>query len=239
MSDFNTVQFRDASSVVRAYENRGVPAFCIRNKNQLLFVYKGDDLEEGKNLLTEYMDLLQKSESAGIYTLCVYEEFKGGRITNKTEYDGSFNFRFTDTISINQTKHPFANELTALREEVKLLHEKMEAKEEEEEESTDTMGSIAKLLDNPMIAGVVGAIFEKVMDSLTKKPVDQIQNEANTQNLKAVSGVEVESEVFYAYEILCKSRKDFPELFKKLALLAQKKPKQFGIYCTMLKTMIV
>ena len=87
-----SVQFTDAGQVIGAYESRGVPRFAIFQDRQFLFKYEGEDLETGAAMLSDWLDLLKNS--AAIYTVAVYED--ADRITSKTPYDGSFNFRFKD-----------------------------------------------------------------------------------------------------------------------------------------------
>jgi hypothetical protein len=105
------------------------------------------------------LELLKKSKSAGIYTLCVYE-IASGRITNKTEYDGSFNFRFWDEVDspqYNYYRSQNDQELNLLKEEVKVLKQKLEEKEDEAE--AGIMGQIGQLMENPAIAQALGPII--------------------------------------------------------------------------------
>jgi len=242
---YQTVQFTEAKDVVQAYLSNEVPAFSIRNKEQLLFTYKGNDLNEGAELLTGFLNLLKNS--SGIYALCVYEKLSADkRITNKTEYDGSFNFRFQDQIQAQGAAYysrEVMSELNALKEEIRQLKEEKEQGDDEEKPS-EILGAIGEFVNTPVGAQLVGLLLEKVVGWVDKKEPEKKLPEANTEGLKAVSGVhvdyisvDVEKQMEKDLQKLCHHSKDFPDLLHKLALLAEKKPFQFNLYAGMLRTM--
>jgi uncharacterized small protein (DUF1192 family) len=245
--DYSTVQFRDAANVLSAYEQRGIPNFSIRNRQQLLHVYKGGDLGEGATELAAFLELLERSKSAGIYTLCVYELAPNTRITNKTEYDGSFNFRFSDEIS-NGAREVYSREteskLNALQSEIAMLREQLEEKEKPEE--GELMGMINGIVNNPSLAPIVGAVAEQIAAWISKlgpqQPQQQQQHlqqpnlnhQATVEGLKRVSGIDIDVE--QSLQVLCGAEKNFPELLHKMAQIALKKPTTFKIYVNLLRS---
>lgn len=149
-----SVQFNNSENIVAAYQLRAVPAFSIYQGKQLMIKYEGSSLDEGSDLLAQFIDMLQNS--AAIYTLCVYEEYQG-KINDKTPYHGSWNFRFND-----QTNFQQVSGISGLQQQLSQMNNKIEQlsrdriedeldQESEEDQVTSTMDKIAGFLSHPVV----------------------------------------------------------------------------------------
>jgi hypothetical protein len=160
MSVGRSVQYTSKDQVLSAYETFEIPSWSIRNGNQLLWKYSGDDIAAGEQLLDRVLNDLVKAKSIGIYTLCLYEE--AGEIKLKTEYDLSFNFRFQSE-SENYVSG-LGGSPSAVLEEIRLMRKEIEELRAEREEEDDApengpLGSIGELLKNPEVMALLGKIF--------------------------------------------------------------------------------
>lgn len=238
---YTSVQFRDKAHVVRAYVSRGTAPFSIRQgSNQMLFTFTKDDIDEGALTLEAYLDLLYDSETEATYTLCVYEELDNNRITNKTAYDASFNFRFSEygnPRGHNYNSKSEDKELTSRLSAIEIQLQKLGEKEAVGEE--DSLGAIGRFLDHPVLGPIIGQVAQGLIDKFMPNGQQGLPD-ANTNQLRQVSGINSGSvEVETAYEELCKRVNDFPELLIKLSVLSITKPVQFGVYSMMLRKMKV
>lgn len=153
-----SVQFTQQDHVIEAYTLRGVPMFAIFQGSQLLTKYEGSDIDEGAELLSQFLQML--SGSAAIYTLAVYEEIeKGQRISIKTPYHGSFNFRFQDTTNfqqvsglgaINSQLQKLSQEIEQLRRE-RLQDELDSVAMPEPDQAENALDKIAGILSHPLV----------------------------------------------------------------------------------------
>lgn len=164
MTTGRSVQFMQSGDVINAYELRAVPAFSVYQNKQLLMKYEGETMQEGAELLSQFLECLQNS--AAIYTLCVYEEFQG-KINDKTPYHGSWNFRFqSDTAGYINAGNNFSRELAAMNKRLDDLTIKRIGAPEEEEEKNSIVGFMDRadeiashpLVERflPMILGAIG-----------------------------------------------------------------------------------
>ena len=153
-----SVQFTQQDHVIDAYTLRGVPMYAIFQGAQLLTKYEGSDIDEGAELLSQFLQML--SGSAAIYTLAVYEEIaKGQRISIKTPYHGSFNFRFQDTTNFQQVSGLGAinSQLQKLSQEIEQLRrdrlqDEMDAADMPDEAQPDNaLDKIAGFLSHPLV----------------------------------------------------------------------------------------
>jgi len=88
-----SVQFYGKDKAIEAYENAKIPAVAIFSQKQIIFRYGGSDLDEGSQLLEDFLTAIEHSNAT--YTLKVFEHKGEGdfRIKEKTECDLSFNFK--------------------------------------------------------------------------------------------------------------------------------------------------
>lgn len=223
-----SVQFNNVENVVGAYHLRQVPAFSIMQGNQFMVSYDGADMDEGEALLREFCTMI--SQSAAIYTICVYEEWNG-KINAKTPYHGSFNFRFNGL-----TEYQKVNGLDSLHSELRAMNEKIEQlqrdklKEELEDDENDngamgTMDKINGFLSHPLIQQLAPVIIGMI----TKQNGMEKNNELLDNKISGVPGMQSEiSEPLY--HAICQMMVTVPDVEKhliKLGEIAQNNPGKF------------
>lgn len=129
-------QFIGIDKAVQAYESNAMPAWALfMGKDQLLCKYQGESLEEGSQVLEQFLERIEPTST--IYTLKVYELAPTQKIKSNTACDGSFNFRLTEEPEKRdrynrETRPPKPYEETLAYKMDKLI-EIMQGEEEEEE----------------------------------------------------------------------------------------------------------
>ncbi len=247
------VQFTNKDDVLEAYRKMKVGPWAIWCGKAMNFSCSEESKSECEASLVEYLEMLDRSEIAVYYTLCVYDDLDGEKITNKTPYSSSFNFRLTESASgikrlgyadqgmsgqtIGSLRKQWESE-RALLDEVKALRmEVQELKEggDEDEELDDYgMGKIGKILQHP----TVGPMAQQFLGSI----INMI-NRNNPNPDRVIAGVPGEvgetDKISQAMRILNETIPDFPDILTKLALMAQRQPGQLKMYCDALRGMQV
>lgn len=142
------------------------PYFSMWKKGDILGRYKGDDFDEAKEYLTKLIDI-NKVETEPL-TICLHTE------SAKT-YDKKSPTYAKFTVLINEDSKyspaPAAqkvagaeaylmSEIERLRAEIDAMRLKQDIEEdedEEEEESDDALGSFTKIIEHPIIAGLISS----------------------------------------------------------------------------------
>lgn len=236
-----SVQFRGIAQVMTAYNNRfadnatagGWSIFC---KNQFMFKGIGDDT------LKTMLKTLYGSSSNSVYTLKIFEDAKSLRdIKEKTECDGSFNFRF----HVDEDEMPNAGYTTAkslngqVMQGINAINARLDmieqAKEEEEKEGDkkpSALGFIGELMQTPGVGPVIGQLLQQVVGSVFKgQPAVQ-----NYQRPGAIAGPPATT----FSEVITELQKYDPALLvhlNKLLAMAQEKPQNFSFLLQTLDSM--
>lgn len=251
-----TVHLRAPDDVTQAYENWGVPHFAIVSGKQLIFAYDTEpgDISEGSQLLDEWVKVLYKSGSAGIYTLCIYKELKGKAIASNTAYNGSVNFQF------HEYKYPPAlpgtmgtgdpslklvlDELQAMKLQMAKMQEEREQEDDSESDSTDrVLGRITTLMSNPIIAGILGSLLPKQPGHQPRigQPAQMESVHHEPGKVSRIAGVNtIQDQDKLLDESLAKLKTavpDLPIIMAKLVQLQEKRPLQFKMYMAALMAM--
>lgn len=227
-----SVQARDIPTLVKIYKNMGIPTWSVKQGSALCYKYIGEDIEEGGRQLEAYLDLLQDTESAAIYQLCLYEDFSG-RLTDKTECDLSNNFRLNDNTASYGSPDHFGGGYGAILGEIKTMRKELnDLKNQQPEENK--LGIIGEILEYESLQPIIMAIGNKCADWIMS-PAKQVGE------LKRVSGVppgatqaktcnwREDKQIGEAMDVLALTG-DLPEILAQLALLSRKKPTQFVFY---------
>lgn len=229
-----SVQFKNVDDVLTAYESRGVACFAIFQDKQFLFKFEGGDIGEGAAYLSDLLEILKGS--AAIYTLAVYED-PGGRITSKTPYDGSFNFRFNEnTEGYNQGSLM----IRELRDEMRLLHERIEnltvaADEDDEgpqESETAALDRIAGYMNHP----VINTLIQNILPMLTNNGAHSAQPQPQPQpQPAAINGapgslidVQISRDLYSAITAMLSASKDAERRLIQLGKVAAENPGKFA-----------
>ena len=251
-----TVQLRNASEVIQAYENWGIPQFAVLSGKQLLFTQDDSDatVDDGVQLLRQWLTWIKNNGSSAIYTLAVYKSLKK-EITNTTEYNGSVNFQLNEynyngnggmiTGSNDAGMKELLNTVNALQLQVTKLQDQLnEEDEEEDEQKPDMLGQITDFISNPVIAGIISAFLptgKYLPKPVTPNPQQQqqpMQTEAGT--VTRIAGVTDKDHQKRMADILKKLQsqvQNLPDLLEQMSKLAEAKPEQFAMYMGALMAM--
>ncbi len=234
MSTPKDVQFKGIENIMTAYDNMEIPAFSIWCGKEMNFKYEGDSMDEGTKTLFDYLELLRMQGSWAIYSLKVYEDFSG-KITNKTPYDGSFNFQLNT--SPNYIDGQAGGQLGMILSKMSALEKRLDDQDAEDEEQDDYgMGVVGRVLMHPAIQQLI----PHVMGFLTSLKPKQMN--------ASVNGVTVDPGqnqpplmVRYndAIDVLQSVDPNFIETLEKLARLAKTQPDTYKGYVTMFGSMNV
>lgn len=138
----------------------------------LKFVFKDGGREQGRELLAQNLDVLERSGYEPVYLIRFYEETgKGDKITDVTPYCGSFRFRIKDPAGVgalslqpvvaNEGSPQFLSFLMMERD--KLMRENLELKEEVrglEREVFDLETEAAETPEDDKIGGMLGTVLK-------------------------------------------------------------------------------
>jgi len=232
-----SIQFRNIDDLLECYAGTEVPAFAIKMGKGVCFKYEGDSLEDGKQQLGALLDLIQRNESAGIYTLCIYESIPGEHITDKTEAGYSWNFRLNDYGSSNNAQAlgpmlQFMEEVKNLRKEVR------ELKEAKQEEPENKLGMIGDIMDIPAVQPIMMALAGKIGDWISGGTVGQLKRVSGVPGGPADHYAWLQNEAFLStIDRLYKGTDDFPALLEKLADMQEKTPGKYKMYIGMFSKM--
>jgi hypothetical protein len=251
-----TVQLRDANDVIQAYENWNIPQFAVISGKQLLFTQDDDSatVEDGVQLLKQWLNWIKKNGSTAIYTLAVYKNPKK-EITNSTEYNGSVNFQLNEyNYNGNGAGITGANDagikmmmdsVNALQLQVQKLQDQLnEEEEEEEEKKPDMLGQITDFISNPIISGIISAFLPA--SKFLPKPVTPIQPQQQQPmqtepgQVTRIAGVTEKDNQKRMADILKKLQgqvSNLPDILEQMSKLADTKPAQFEMYMAALMAM--
>lgn len=246
-----TVQLRDIPDVITAYLNWDNPQFAIWSGKQLLFTYDNEDatVEDGEQLLHQWLQWIQKSSSAGIYTLTIYKNQKK-EITNNTPYNGSVNFQLNayqynnQSGTIGQVADPsvkmLLDEVRAMRLELNTIKSDID-NDDDDNDDGNVLGQITTLLSNPVIGAIITAIMPNVK-------VPQQPKSATSTTMQTVSGTTTkiagtpdqtddDKRIASAMAALKENVPNLPAVLEQLSLLAIKHPSQMQLYVSALMGM--
>lgn len=158
---------RDIPGVLSVFEMQGSPIFSLwENNKDILFSFVGENEQERRDKLTEYLNLIKQSASHQQFTIKFHDEAnKNGKVTNGTPVTGSLVFKLNENDDLqlvpkNQARVEGTNGSIALlnqifdaklqnmelrynhilekkQEEVEHLQEQLDRAGEEEEDTDD------------------------------------------------------------------------------------------------------
>jgi hypothetical protein len=245
MAAARTVQARSRETVIEMYEAAKIPSFGIYSGNDLLYGMMPETMDEGVQLLDQWLDWIDQSKSSAIYSLRLYRGITDEeQINNKQKYNGCINFRLhelSQAIGGAEGNRGFMAELagviSGLRDEVKELRDRMDEKEEEADNGGDMgLGVVGKVLSDPQLVQNLPMIIGMVKELFSAKPAQQ--EIPPTQKLSGVTAVKTEEEVIQdAISRLRVHVPDLPEVLAKLAVMAEKKPFNLKMALVVIRTM--
>lgn len=238
----SSVQFRGADMVLEAFDQRNIEAWALWQGKQ--FIGKGI----GREPLEWWLVNLQKMHSTAVYTLKVFEDIKDEKcIKEKTECDGSFNFRLFEPGDIGAINGYYREGAGFMPPAVQKALQEQDAKidrivalledqaDDEEPEPVGALGVIGQLLQEPeklekLIR--VGKALLGVGDPVPARvgSVNRLEGAAEEKTVGEDSVYRMAS----ALDILEKHDPDFVAHLEKLAGIAEQKPDQFKNLIAML-----
>lgn len=223
------VQFRSVDAVLTAYRNSEVPTWSIWAGKQFLFKYVGESIDEGAALMEQVLENL--SQSRAIYTLKVHEEVPGGRLTDKTDYDGSFNFLLKEDertpAVLGGGSDVLIRELLESNRALSMQVQELKQRIDEEpggEENTGINGMLAGLIADPQaLVGLIGVIKEMFSGNSNQPP----------RHLGAVPALDLEA-IGKCVEDIEQVEPNARQFIFKLGEMARTNPKKCkGLFATL------
>lgn len=223
-----SVQFWGKESVLQAYQSRDVAAWSLWQGSAFLNKCETDDVQEGVEKLSGFLNMLSESTNA-IYTLKIYEELPSGKIKRDTKDDGSFNFRLNAEGQImnrmeyqsTMSRKEMETKIAALEAKIELLEDELD---EVPESGPDMWERINGLLEKPAIVGAINKLLGTDL-----KP-----------GAAVVSGVPLgEEKLVEAIEILRRHDPRMIDHLWKLAQIAEKQPNNFSFFLSTLDSLVV
>jgi hypothetical protein len=245
-----TVQLRSVQNVLEAYENWDTPHFAIWNAKQLLFAYDKNEgsIDEGIQLLQQWLQWIEAGESAGIYTLAIYKD-PVKSITNATPYNGSVNFQLHQyqyggngggqlmAGASDPGIKMLVDEMKAMRLELNKIQKDQDGTDDDDD--GDMLGKVATLLNNPIVTGIIGSLFPNIKPG---KPTHMAAIPNPSGHSTRIAGVTTsdadnQKRIADALAKLQQTVPNLPDILEKLSQLAEKKPSNFQFYTTALMSM--
>lgn len=249
------VQFTNKDDVLDAYKRMKIAPWSIKCGKAVNFSCQAKSENECLVELTEYLEMLDRQDTAVYYTLCVYDaDDISGHITDKTPAVASFNFRLTESASgIGRVGNESLSGMTvgslrkqwdserALMDEIKALRmEVQEMKEGGDDEPDDFgLGKVGLIMNHPQIGPMAQQLVSGVLGFLNSLRPGAAAPAAPQPGNRIISGVPGADPAADAMNILNAAYPDFPVLLSKLARMHQVQPAQLKMYIEMLRTLSV
>lgn len=246
----NAIQFWGEDQVVGAYEMNEMAPWSMWNGQAMMFVYDGDDINEGAQILAQTMEMLRKGGSSACFTLKVYEDLPpGGKIKSKTDYSRSFNFSVFDsanaTTGYQQKQNTVIGALESRFNELQTsmlerIYEKMDAEDEEEKhppKEGGVIGMVSGLLDNPqfqeMAISKLSQLIGNWMGSSSPGAIAGIEQPQREQGENLLTE-EQAGKVDQAIDILCRYDPLLGDNLLKVAQIARENQGKYKMLTGML-----
>lgn len=257
-----SVQFYGKEAVLQSYRNCEIPAWGLFSGKQLLCRYNGNDMDEGYQLLDEFISRIEGSSAT--YTLKVFELKPGEKVKEKSECDSSFNFKIDELGTFEERQQHFIGRnksiigtLEQLQKDIQEL--KNPQPEEEEEEEQPLIAKIGSVIEesliefvrNPGSDNIISTLLRTITGNNNPAPsynpaaignIPQSQQTINTMQTTAQQKTEQEQladlqRLEKVINVLETADPDYINHLEKIAKIAQEKPKKFQSLLTMLDLM--
>lgn len=227
MSISSSVQFNGIDKVLDAYQFRNAAAWSLWQNRQFLFKFEGDDIAEGAAQLQTILNAI--SDSPAVYTLKVYEDLKGVKITDKLAADGSFNFRMKEQAVAGASDNSIVHLLQQIRVDQAELKQRLDMQEAEDPEngSLGAIGMVKEVLSIPGVPEILSGIVARFLNPVSAQPAALAGVPAQAAQAVEVSEQEVER-LLSAYVAIREKMPEALELLETLGDMALNDPKKFA-----------
>jgi hypothetical protein len=232
------VQFRGIPNVVKAYSSMKIPAWGIFCGSELLECYEGDNLDQGKAFLEEYLDRLLEGQSIAQYSLKVYDDLPtDGKIRPKTEATKGFRF------SLQEERVTGSSSTQLILERLEQMEARIAVHEDDrdDEKRVGGMGDfLSGLMENQEIKNVISAgiarVLELIINPLIKMQSNPINQPASIGNISQPDPAQLEK-IQNAIAELWNIDPHLGDNLAKLAAYAKKDPGKYRGLVQMLNLM--
>lgn len=204
--------------MVEAFDNRGLPIWGLFDKRN--FLTAGDSRES----LDSFLERLEPGGSSTVYTLKVFKDIEDlDEITDRTECNGSFNFKL-----LNQ--HAGRGSDSELAARLGAIEKKLNGGDQEQEETLQdiVMGWLKEPQKLATVIGSVKSLFNgDPGPALQQMAAIGNVNPAPQQTLKAVNEMDPIERLSAAIDKLEKQDPKIIEHLEKLAEMSEKNPAMF------------
>lgn len=142
------------------FDNKKMPYWSLWQGTQ--YLEKG----QGRASLSDFLDMLTADGSQAIYTLKLYDkegESALGSINNKTEYDGSYNFKLSGATYQGGGAASFADILNRERRVWELEQQIRDMEREQEDKRPDMIGAVMDVVNDPQKLGAYINIIRGIL----------------------------------------------------------------------------
>jgi hypothetical protein len=248
MASYQGIQARGKTAIMRLYDNAHVIAWSVCYGKNVNMKYAGQDENDARNTLDAFLDQLEASESAAVYTLRLYEQLpKGAIIKYSTEPDYAFNFLIVEDEPPRYGRNrDLIDRITKLEAENNLLKNRIEAGGDDGDEEDRSLGGIISgLLDDERIKTW---IKEKAIGwadkMLSAPPINQANVIPMNQGPAKVGAVkdtdpylvneEQQVKIQQAIETLARLDPNLGDNLLKIAKIAENDPVKYNMFSKML-----
>lgn len=229
-----SVQFVGITEVMKAFDNMKCVKWSVCQGKALNFSYSGNDLEEGRDDLEEWLKMIGNRTTQAIYTLKFYEGHKEGRITAATPETTSFNFRLCDELEegnrrpgypvrYNPAEFTLLEEVRELKQEIKTLRSDQEKQPAAVGSAEEPLEFWEKILDHPIAIAAIGKVLNIDLSGMMAAG--------------KIAGVPEGTDIDSIIEKLYKFDPDLDQHLYKLSVMAEKNPANFKVLLSMLDKM--
>lgn len=237
-----SVQFYGTDSVLQAAEPRNCSCWGIYINGKLFTKFEDADMPTSMSILAQNLEVLEASNSSGIYTIKFFETDNGKpvKVTEKSVCDGgSFNFKLIDPEERDGRRFgTLAGIERKYEERIKQLEDRLagEGDDEPEEKGFSLAGLAEDLIKNPAQLGQLINIGRSIFGMAPKE--FPALGSIGSMPEQFITGDDREDQVERlgnAIDILEKNDPALPMHLEKLAKMATEKPEQFKSMLSMLE----
>jgi hypothetical protein len=241
------VQFRGCGELVQAFDNVKITKWAVFYDKNINCKYQEDNWPESRETLRLFLELLSKSNSTAVYTLCLYEDLKKDqKIKGSTEPDYAYNFTLFDEEMTGSSWHNRRyEEQNKMQDRITQLEAKLKLAEEDNDYEDEDQGI------GGVINGILGSerfktwIQDKAFlfaDKLIEPKTNVVHMDSG--KLGKVGGVTDQDPVLIdeaqtqkaaqAVEILARVDPYLGDNLLKIAAIAQNDPVKYRAFAAML-----
>lgn len=241
----SSCQFIGKDRIMTVYDNKKLLYWSLWQGTQ--FLEKG----QGREALSEFLDMLSEDGSLAIYTLKLYDRGENalGSISNKSEFDGSYNFKLSGAQYSSGGSGQFADMLHRERRIWELEQEIRDMRRDAESKQPNLIGSVMDAVNDPQKLGqyinIIRGLLSPRMEpsgAVGRIPVpiaqaEPIQQASTTENDTPMEDEKKLERLAAAIDILEANDPKIIEHLEKLAKMSKENKSLFSMVLMQLDSM--